>query len=137
MQTVPVHHYFGVANSMYHLYAGSGFFQPETFAVDNCLITQRVKIGKAFAEFYLKTDPVPGKIVVPVESLIEEQNTFYVYLQVSGETYLKKQVRIDASDGIYAEVRSGLKPGDRVVTRGAMILKASSVSSAPVHSHAH
>ncbi len=91
----------------------------------------------AFAEFNLKTEPVPDRLVVPVNALIEEQNNFYVYVQLSGENYLKQQLRLGDSDGIHAEVISGLNEGDRVVTRGALLLKASSASSAPVHSHSH
>lgn len=113
--------------------AENNHYMPVYFEVKN----DGTLLEGAFAEFHLKTDPMPGKIIVPVESLIEEQNTFYVYLQISGETYRKKQVQLGDSDGIYAEVLSGLKTGDRVVSRGVMMLKASSVSSAPVHSHAH
>ncbi len=91
----------------------------------------------AFAEFHLKTKPQLGTLVVPVGAVVEEQNNFYVYLQVSGEGYLKKQLELGDSDGIYTEVLSGLSEGDRVVTKGAMLIKAASISSEPVHSHSH
>ena len=113
--------------------AENNHYMPVYFEVNN----DGTLLEGAFAEFHLKSDPLPGKFTVPVSALIEEQNTFYVYLQISGETYLKKQVQIGDSDGINSEVLSGLKAGDRVVIRGAMLLKASSVSSAPVTSHSH
>ena len=91
----------------------------------------------AFAEFHLKTEPQLGTLVVPVGAVVEEQNNFYVYVQVSGEGYLKKQLGLGDSDGIYTEVLSGLVEGDRVVTKGAMLIKAASISSEPVHSHSH
>ena len=91
----------------------------------------------AFAEFHLKTAPQPGTLVVPVHAVIEEQNNYYVYVQISGERFLKKQIQRGDSDGIHAEVLSGLKEGERVVTKGAMLVKAASISSEPVHSHSH
>ncbi len=91
----------------------------------------------AFAEFHLKTEPESGKLIIPVGSLIEEQNNFYVYVQLSGESFLKKQVSLGYSDGINAEILSGLKVDDRVVTSGALLLKASAVSTEPVHTHSH
>ena len=91
----------------------------------------------AFAEFYLKSSARKDSVVIPVSALIEEQSVFYVYAQLSGERYLKKQVSLGHTDGLHAEVNSGIKPGERIVTRGVALLKAASVSSAPVHSHSH
>ena len=91
----------------------------------------------AFVEFYLKTEAQADKLVVPVSALIEEQNNFYVYVQVSGETYRKQQVQLGDSDGVNTEVLSGLSAGERVVSKGAMLLKAASLSSAPVQAHSH
>jgi RND family efflux transporter MFP subunit len=91
----------------------------------------------AFAEFNLRTRPEPGVLVVPISSLIEEQNNFYVYVQLSGERYLKKQVHPGDSDGLQTAILDGLSEGERVVVRGALLLKGASVSTAPVHSHTH
>ncbi len=91
----------------------------------------------AYAEFYLKTSPRPGMLVVPVSALIEEQNNFYVYVQISGETYSKRFVTPEASDGQYAVIASGLDEGERIVTEGAMLVKTASINSAPSHGHQH
>lgn len=91
----------------------------------------------AFAEFYLKTEPVPDRLVIPVSALVEEQGNFYVYLQVNGESYSKRPVRVMTSDRINAVVADGLSAGDRVVTAGAMLVKTASISSAPSHGHQH
>ena len=91
----------------------------------------------AFAEFFLKGMLMRDRIVVPVTALIEEQNAFYVYVQLSGERFLKKPVRVGDADGLFVELNEGISPGERIVTRGAALLKAASVSSAPVHSHTH
>lgn len=91
----------------------------------------------AFAEFYLKTSPVPGRMVVPVSALIEEQSNFYVYVQVNGESYTKRYVNKVSSDGIHAVISEGLSVRNRIVTKGAMLIKTASISSAPTQGHQH
>ena len=91
----------------------------------------------AFAEFYLKTKPEPGHIVVPATSLIEEQGNYYVYVQVSGEAFEKRAVTLLFNDGLHASIKSGLDLGERIVHEGAMLIKAASTGSIPSHDHAH
>jgi len=113
--------------------AENNHFMPVYFEV----INDGTLLEGAFAEFYLKTNLTSDNLVVPVSALIEEQNNFYVYVQVDGESYRKTQIKAGFSDGIYTEVLSGITPGERVVTSGTMLLKAASVTTAPVHSHTH
>jgi cobalt-zinc-cadmium efflux system membrane fusion protein len=92
----------------------------------------------AFAEFYLLADSREGCILVPETAILEEQGNHYVYLQVTGVSYSKRAVVTGDSDGIQVEVISGLHEGDRVVSRGAMFLKAASiVTFEPAHEHSH
>ncbi len=91
----------------------------------------------AFAEFYLKTSPEPGHLVIPVTALIEEQSNYYVYVQLSGEEYQKRSVILDSQDGIQASVASGLSDGERIVCDGAMLLKTATSSAIPSHNHQH
>ncbi len=91
----------------------------------------------AFAEFFLKTDPEPGHIVIPVKSLIEEQGNYYIYMQVNGEMYQKQPVTLNASDGIMVSIASGIAAGDHIVNEGAMLLKTSASASIPSHNHQH
>ena len=92
----------------------------------------------AFAEFYLLSDPGEDRLTVPESAILEEQGNHYVYLQVSGERFTRVAVETGESDGLRVEVTEGLTPGDRVVFRGAMLLKsASMVTVEPDHGHAH
>ena len=92
----------------------------------------------AYAEFFLKTTPLVNSITVPVKAILEEQGKYYVYVQVSGESYQKREIRPGETDGIRYHVIGGLFPGERVVTRGSMLLKAASMStSLPGDSHQH
>lgn len=83
----------------------------------------------AFAEFWLITRHADLCRTVPLSSLIEEQGSFHVYLQTSGEQYVKQKVITGGSDGSLIEITEGLRTGDRVVTKGAMLVKAASLSS--------
>ena len=92
----------------------------------------------AYAEFYLKTSPRENCILVPLSSVLEEQGSYYVYVQTSGETYQKRTIKPGEFDGHNYRIISGLSLGERVVTRGGMLLKAASMSnSLPGDSHAH
>jgi RND family efflux transporter MFP subunit len=92
----------------------------------------------AFAEFYLKTRILENCVVVPVEAVLEEQGTYYVYVQVTGEIFRKQEIVTGDLDGFGYRVTGGLSVGDRIVTRGGMLLKTASMStSLSGHSHQH
>jgi len=113
--------------------AENNHFMPVYFEVRN----DGTLLEGAFAEFYLKTNPEPGHIVIPVTSLVEEQDNYYVYVQLSGEEYKKRPVKILASDRINVSIASGLSLGERIVCEGAMLIKTASSSGIPAHNHQH
>ena len=93
----------------------------------------------AFADVYLQSGTGEEKIAVPVSAIVEELGNQYVYLQEGGETYYRLPVKTGQTDGIRTEVLSGIGPGQRIVTRGTMLLKAASMVTAGSgdHGHAH
>src|SRR6185436_12851554 len=63
-----------------------------------------------------------GKQRVPVvtrDSVLMEAGRPYVFVQISGEKFDRRFIDVLSRDGDVVGVRSGLKPGERVVTRGA------------------
>ncbi len=109
-------------------------FIPVTFEIDNT----RNLIPGSVAEVYLKSIPIPGALVIPVTSLVEEQGNFFVYVQTEGESFQKREVAIGASDGIMVQLLSGVAEGERVVTKGAYQIKLSTASGTlPAHGHEH
>jgi membrane fusion protein, heavy metal efflux system len=89
-------------------------------------------------EVYLKSRPIENALVLPLSALIEEQGNFFVYVQAGGETFDKREVKIGAQDGRSAQIISGLDPGERVVTKGAYLVKLATQSgSVPAHGHEH
>lgn len=75
---------------------------------------------------------------MPVSALTEDQGVFYVYLKLDENCYRRQEVSTGESDGDNIEILSGLKPGDTVVTKGAIHVKLASAGKAiPGHTHNH
>jgi len=83
---------------------------------------------------------LPGErdgVVVPVEAIVDDAGVPVVYLQIEGESFLRREVRVLARQGGSALV-AGVAPADRIVTRGAAaIRRAAQMSSGEVEGHVH
>ncbi|MGV8830207.1 MAG: efflux RND transporter periplasmic adaptor subunit [Breznakibacter sp.] len=91
-----------------------------------------------FLETYLKTGKKENALVVPLSSIIEEQGQYFVFVQTGGESFLKRQIEITNTDGIYTEIASGLAVGERIVSKGAYQIKlAAMAGDLPLHGHTH
>lgn len=89
-------------------------------------------------EAYLLTGNHENRLVAPLSSVIEEQGQYYVFLQLGGESFTKRQVVLGDNDGISVEVLSGLNAGDRIVIKGAYQVKlAAMAGDLPIHGHTH
>ena len=113
---------------------GDSFFVPVTFEFDN----KGAILPGSFVEVYLLTKPLEQVISVPVESLIEEQGLYSVYVRLDADCYRKQPVTLGANNGKEVQILSGLQGGEAVVTKGAHQVKLASASNAiPAHSHHH
>ena len=112
---------------------GQSFYIPVTFEFDN--------IGDivpgSFVSVYLLSTPQNNVISVPVSAVTEEQGLTFVYLQLYEEGYKKQEVNLGQSNGDRVQVLSGLKPGDKVVTKGVYQVKLAAVSSVMPEGHSH
>jgi cobalt-zinc-cadmium efflux system membrane fusion protein len=107
---------------------------PVTFS----LINDGTLIPGEPVEVYLQSKPIQQALVVPLNALIEEQGNFYVYVQTAGETFDKRPVTLGAQDGVNAQLLSGVREGERVVTKGAYMIKLATQSgNVPAHGHEH
>lgn len=109
------------------------FYIPVTFEFDN--------IGDilpgAFAEVYLLSSPQSNVISIPVSSITEEQGLYFVYLQLDAEGYKKQEVELGENNGERVHILSGLKTGDKVVTKGVYQVKLAATSSVMPEGHNH
>lgn len=91
-----------------------------------------------FVEVFLKINQQQDALIVPKSALLEEQGIFFLYLQISGESFTKREVKIGGTDGIFYQIVDGLVKGDRVVTKGAQQIRLASLAgSLPLHGHTH
>ena len=112
----------------------NAYFIPVYFEIDNV----GELIPGSFAEVFLKTDPIENALVVPSTALMEEQGSYYVYVQTGGESFEKREVELGVNDGQRVQLLSGVQEGERVVTEGAYDIKLSSMSGElPAHGHEH
>jgi RND family efflux transporter MFP subunit len=107
---------------------------PISFEIDNVGNI----IPGSVAEVFLKSTAIPDALVIPTSALMEELGNFFVFVQTGGETFEKREIKLGGNDGKYVQVLSGVKEGERVVTRGAYAIKLASASGAiPEHGHSH
>lgn len=113
---------------------------------DNYLIPISIEIDNtddfvagSFVELYLKYQGSESYLSVPNTSLLEEQGNFFVYIQVHPELFEKREVFIGATDGVKTEIRKGLSANERVVSKGAILIKlAQATGGLDAHSgHVH
>lgn len=82
----------------------------------------------SFIDTYIITESLLSSTLVPSSALIEEMGSYFVYVQLTPELFEKRPVRIGQTDGLKTEVLSGVFPGERVVSKGAMVLKLAQTS---------
>lgn len=92
-----------------------------------------------FVEIFLKLFSNNLALVIPTTSLLEEQGSFFVWVQVTPELFEKREVVIGGTDGINTEIKRGITINERVVVRGAMLIKlAQATGTLDAHSgHVH
>lgn len=93
----------------------------------------------SLVEIYLKTITNSNAITVPNTSLLEEQGFYYVFVQITPELFEKREVKIGVTDGLRTEILSGISETERIITKGAMLVKlAQSSGVLAAHSgHVH
>jgi len=81
---------------------------------------------------------VANPVAIPASSVLDEGGLSVVFVQLGGESFERRQVRLGAREGDWVEVLDGLTPGSRVVSRGAYLVKLAATGTAQIgHGHAH
>jgi RND family efflux transporter MFP subunit len=76
--------------------------------------------------------------VVPQAAVLTEAGRPYVFVQVAGERFARRFVDVVSRDAGKVGLRSGVKAGERVVTRGAYEIQlASAAKGLPAEGHVH
>jgi len=92
----------------------------------------------SFTEAQLAVGTAIESLVVPVSCLMEDYGNYSVIVQLSGESFERRNVTLGKRNGSEVEIVNGLSDGEVVVTKGAYQVKMASMSGqAPAHGHAH
>lgn len=82
--------------------------------------------------------PAGAMATVPESAIIDDGGRPVVFVQRRGETFLRRPVKLGFRNSGMVQVMEGVNPGDRVVTKGAYLVRLSTMSSAvPAHGHVH
>jgi RND family efflux transporter MFP subunit len=113
---------------------------------DNFLLPINIQIDNkgdllsgGFVELYLKTLTNTQALTLPNAAILEEQGSYFVFVQVHPELFEKREIKVGATDGLKTEIVKGISPQERVVTEGAILVKlAQATGTLDAHSgHNH
>ncbi|MCH2471539.1 MAG: efflux RND transporter periplasmic adaptor subunit [Gemmatimonadetes bacterium] len=109
---------------------------PVTFEVDNP--DDVFKAGMLVNARLLSAEPDPV-LAVPADAIVDEDGLFVAYVMTGGETFERRVLTVDATDGEWTTVLSGVLRGERVVTRGQYQIKLASLNTSEISDvgHAH
>jgi membrane fusion protein, heavy metal efflux system len=108
---------------------------PVQFEIDNP--GGQLLVGQSGTAVLFKRDRLRLP-AVPKAAVLFEAGRPYVFVQVGGERFVRRYVEIATRDGDLIGLKSGLKPGDRVVVRGAYDVQlASAAKGLPAEGHVH
>ncbi len=94
-------------------------------------------ISGTYCTVYLKGATRTDIISVPLEAIAEQQGQKFVYILEHPGAYRKQPVLTGESDGMNIEIKSGLKPGDEVVTEGTTFVRLAETSGVVPEGHKH
>ncbi len=83
-----------------------------------------------------KSEVLNEVIAVPVSAVLENENSYWVYVELEGENYTQREVMVGENNGKEIVITDGLKVGEIVVSKGAFRIKQASRSlEMPEHTH--
>jgi RND family efflux transporter MFP subunit len=77
-----------------------------------------------FAKVHLNTGELRSVIAVPSSALMETEGEGPSVFVAEGGSYQKRSVKTGEEDSEFTQILEGLKPGDRVVVKGAFVLQS-------------
>ena len=79
-----------------------------------------------------------GGVTVPDTTIVDDGGQLVVFVQVGGESFERRAVLLGSREGGLVQVLDGVSAGERVVTRGAPLIRLAALSpQVPAHGHIH
>jgi len=90
-------------------------------SVDNR--TKKLK-PEMYCEMIIPVDHKLKGILLDSESVVRENNEFFVFIAENDSTFHKRTVKPGGTFGDQVEIREGLKPGERIASKGTFFLRS-------------
>lgn len=108
---------------------------PVVYEVENrerrVAINQTIQIRLLFA-------PAKAGVVAPESALVDDAGRAVVFVQKEGEAFARRPVTVGRRSEGLVEIVSGVAKGERVVVRGAHLIRLAALSTqVPAHGHVH
>ncbi|NQU47177.1 MAG: efflux RND transporter periplasmic adaptor subunit [Planctomycetes bacterium] len=83
-----------------------------------------------FADVFLETQKSIDAVAIPESAVVMDNGQTVAYVQHSGEAFQRRELELGIQDGVFIEVLSGLKAGERIAVNGGYLIKLASAGSA-------
>ena len=105
------------------------------YALDNQ--EERIPIGRR-VRVRLFVGEAEARPAVPESAIVDDGGRPVVFVQTGGESFERRPVRLGSEEGGYVHALEGVEPGERVVSRGAYLIRLAAMSTQiPAHGHVH
>ncbi len=94
------------------------------------------RVGAAAHVLVPVGEPVEA-VTVPRSAILDVEGRSVVYVQVAGETFAERSVRTGPTEGQRVAILAGVEASERVVTRGAHLVRLAGTGGSVGHGHVH
>jgi RND family efflux transporter MFP subunit len=87
----------------------------------------------------LMTTPAGSEVSIPADAVVDDGGQTIVFVQTGGESFERRPVNVGGPrEGGFVQIVSGLEAGERIVSRGAHLVRLAALSpQTPGHGHVH
>ena len=90
------------------------------------------------ADVFLETKQATDAIAIPQHAVVMDNGRPTAFVLLGGETFQRRELTLGVRDNGYVEIIDGIETGERVVTKGAYLVKlASQAPESFGEGHAH
>ncbi len=109
---------------------------PVVFELDNP--PAALAVGQAVSLRLIEASDGAG-VSIPASAVVDDAGQPIVFVQAGGESFERRPVRVGRPrEGGYVDILTGLDAGERIVTRGAHLIRLAALSpQTPAHGHVH
>ncbi len=98
---------------------------------------RRLAVGQAVSLRIFASAAVEA-VTVPESAVVDDAGQPVVFVQVGGESFERRPVRLGNREAGQVQIAGDIAPGERVVVRGAPLIRLAALSpQVPAHGHTH